>query len=63
VIVELECLGWSRKKQAAEKISGKDVIEEARRRCVLAMKHGKTLALNFGKMESSCEFKDVTIVL
>lgn len=53
-------MGWSRKRQAAEKVSGRDLMEEARRRAVIAMKHGKTLALNFGKMESSCEFKEVT---
>jgi hypothetical protein len=35
------------------------VMEEARRRTVVAMKHGKTLCLDFGDMGSGCPFKEV----
>jgi len=55
----LECLGWSRKKQQASKVQVGKVLEEARRRCVVAMKHGKTLCLNLGAMDSSCPLKEV----
>ena len=58
VVVELEQLSWSRKKQAAEKVTGAKVMEEARRRAVVAMKHGKTLVLDLGKMGSGCMLKD-----
>jgi len=59
VVVELEALGWSRKRQAAEKVQAAKVMEECRRRCVVAMKHGKTLCLNVGSMGQGCMFKEV----
>lgn len=59
VVVELEPLSWSRKKQSAEKVVASKAMEEARRRAVIAMKHGKTLCLDLGAMGSGSNFVEV----
>lgn len=59
VVVELEPLSWSRKKQSAEKVVASKAMEEARRRAVIAMKHGKTLCLDLGAMGAGSNFVEV----
>jgi hypothetical protein len=59
VVVELEPLSWSRKRQAESKVVVSKVMEEARRRAVVAMKHGKTLCLDLGSMGAGSSFVEV----
>jgi hypothetical protein len=58
-VVDLEPLGWSRKRQSDEKISASKVMEQGRRLLVNGMKHGKICCLSLGEMASENALKDI----
>ena len=58
-VIDLQALGWSRKKQREEKVSVPKLLDLGRRLIVNAMKHGKTCCINLGSIGNDVALKDL----